>query len=143
MRNFKLHTGLMALLQVCGFNVLGFADRMPLTQAQTFISTLGNINVFDMFVCTYLPVCIYMFCKASASKKWIYGVGTFFGFVGMLAANSDGCLLGVGVCMLLMLIIALSDAFALFQYGISVGLLVTVLILWNIIKGLFKDKMWV
>lgn len=135
-------TGLMAMLQVCGFNVLHFSDGISDSQRQIFISTLGNINVFGMFVCVYMPICIYMFCKSHEKYYWIYGIGTFFGFVGLLACNSDGCYLGIGACMIAMFIIGLSDMKALFKYGISVALFAAVLILWNLIKIVFKEKMW-
>lgn len=135
-------TGLMAMLQVCGFNVLYFSDGIADSQRQIFISTLGNINVFGMFVCIYMPICIYMFCKSHEKYNVLYGVGTFFGFVGLLASNSDGCYLGIGACMVAMLILVLSDIKAMFKYGISVALFVASLLLWNLIKGLFKEKMW-
>lgn len=135
-------TGLMAALQVCGFNVFYFSDGIAENQRQIFISTLGNINVFGMFVCIYMPICIYMFCKSHEKYNVLYGVGTFFGFVGLLASNSDGCYLGVGACMVILLILVLSDTKAMFQYGISVALWASSLLLWNLIKGLFKGKMW-
>ncbi len=135
-------TGLMAMLQVCGFNVLHFSDGIIDSQRQIFISTLGNINVFGMFVCIYMPICIYMFCKSHEKYSVLYGVGTFFGFIGLLASNSDGCYLGIGACMIAMLILVLSDAKAIFKYGISIALFVVSLLLWNLIKGLFKEKMW-
>lgn len=135
-------TGLMAALQVCGFNVFYFSDGIAENQRQIFISTLGNINVFGMFVCIYMPICIYMFCKSHEKYNVLYGVGTFFGFVGLLASNSDGCYLGVGACMVILLILVLSDTKAMFQYGISVALWAASLLLWNLIKGLFKGKMW-
>lgn len=135
-------TGLMALLQVCGFNVLYFSDGIADSQRQIFISTLGNINVFGMFVCIYMPICMYMFCKSHGKYNILYGVGTFFGFVGLLASNSDGCYLGVGVCMVIMLILVLSDTKSLFKYGISIVLFTGSLLLWNLIKILFKEKMW-
>lgn len=135
-------TGLMAMLQVCGFNVLHFSDGIADSQRQIFISTLGNINVFGMFVCIYMPICIYMFCKFHEKCSVLYGVGTFFGFIGLLASNSDGCYLGIGACMTVMLILVLSDIKALFKYGISVALWAASLLLWNFVKVLFKEKMW-
>ncbi len=60
-----------------------------------------------VFICQYVSIC---FVNPMKKYSVLYGVGTFFGFIGLLASNSDGCYLGIGACMIAMLILVLSDA---------------------------------
>ncbi len=66
-----------------------------------FITTMGNINVLAGYFCVFVPVTMVLFCFCTSTKsRIIYGIFMTVSFMGLISANGDAGILGIGVAFL-------------------------------------------
>lgn len=66
-----------------------------------FITTMGNINVLAGYFCVFVPVTMVLFCFCTTrNSKIIYGIFMTVSFMGLICANGDAGIIGIGVAFL-------------------------------------------
>ena len=69
-----------------------------------FITTMGNINVLAGYLCVFVPVTMVLFCFCTTMhSKIIYGIFMTVSFMGLIAANGDAGILGIGCAFVFLL----------------------------------------
>lgn len=96
---------LLAIFQQFGLDMIGFYNRLSPGASSSFISTIGNINVFSEYCCIVLGVSVVYFCEAAL--KWPARLGMvfelFFGAMALVCGRSDSGAIGLAIfaCFLL------------------------------------------
>lgn len=133
-RALKMRRGIMglyfgagvaaALLGVLNFYMidpLSFYQNMKETQVIIFMSTIGNINFFGLYLCMVLCVGSALYMKAERiAVRNACALGTFVCFYGTIVSRSDGAVLGVALLFVLLLYYALADAHRLRRAAVLV-----------------------
>lgn len=116
----------VAILGVLNFYMvdpLGFYQNMKDSQTIIFISTIGNINFFGIYLCMVLCVAAALFLNVE--KLWamvLAGACAFACFYGTIASRSDGAILGVGLLFVLLLISSMRDTRSFLRVTVLLGL---------------------
>ena len=114
-----------ALLGVLNFykiDPLGFYQNMKESQVASFLSTIGNINFFGLYLCMVLCAGCALFLHADFKTAIPCGAGLFVCFYGVIASRSDGALLGVALLFALVLFYALTDCARLARTAVIICL---------------------
>lgn len=91
---------LLALTEFFGFDFFGLMKTVPESKAGTFLSTIGNINVFASFISLLLPIPIYYLAFSDTSKfNYLFVSATVFGYTGILISNSDSAYLALAAAI--------------------------------------------
>jgi len=125
---------LMAFLQFCGYDVLGFYEGIA--DGTMYIATFGHVDVFSAFLCVYLPICLYLFCYTRGRENLLYGTGCFMGFLAVFSTNSDSAYIGLGISLVLLLVLAAAGTDRLKKYAVLILLLTLSAVLWRILPPL-------
>lgn len=129
----------MSVVQCCGYDIMGFLEDIDITWKEYYIATLGHINVYASFVCIYLSVCLYLFCRLKGKSIVLYGIAVFSGFISALASNSDSCYLGIGAAMLILFLISIRGTSMTLRYGVCLMLLSASLGCWHLLERIFHE----
>ena len=86
----------LAVLNFCGIDPFGFFTQMKASSKDSFISTLGNIDIFAAYTSIFTPIAVVMFMKSKKQGKTIfYAIAVFFTMMGILVSNSDCAFVGL------------------------------------------------
>lgn len=129
----------MAVLQFCGYDVLGFYKNMSAGTSVMYIATFGHVDVFSAFLCVYLPVCLFLFCHSGGKDSLIYGISCLMGFLGVFSANSDSSYLGVILSLAFLLILCFADAQKLQYYSILLWIYALAAGIWKLLHIFATD----
>ncbi|MBQ8814993.1 MAG: O-antigen ligase family protein [Lachnospiraceae bacterium] len=83
---------LLGILQFIQIDVLGFTKHIPEQLTGTYLSTIGNINVFSNYISIIAAFCVGVYCLTSKKSLLLC---FFISDVALFPANSDGGLLAV------------------------------------------------
>lgn len=90
-------------------------------QQETFISTIGNINLYSAFVCVVLPVAASLLVMSDSLLSTIlYSVQTAVCFMGLIVSNSDSGYFGLIAFMAVLFVFSCSNAKRLFKFFLTV-----------------------
>lgn len=97
---------LLGICQHMGKDVFGLLNNIAYN-ANSYISTFGNINTFAGFICITLALFMgfYLF-ERRFWKKLIFGCSIVLGFASIITANSDIAYAGCGAAIVALLFIA-------------------------------------
>lgn len=134
----------IGIIQSLGYDFLGFFKDVLFSELQVYIGTLGNINVYGEFICTFFAISFYLFCfNEDIRYTVLYMIAVISGYFGMFCSNSDGCVLGVALCMIVMLYFAFKKSSYLRKYSFALLGFALVSSIWKLLKYIFKGYMWV
>lgn len=134
---------------VCGLGILNFFFQDPFglynnyteRYIYDFISTIGNKNMFSSFTCLFLPVCVGLFLTSKNTPlRVFYLVGTAFGFLGLLVADSDSGYIGFGLFMIAALLYCVRKFSRLRDFCMIVATILLSGKILRLIALLFGDK---
>lgn len=121
------------------FNIL---TLIKAEQQSTFITTIGNKNLFSAFVCVALPVAVVMLVNAKdAAHTLFYSIACGIGFMGLLVADSDSGYFGLGAFMIILVIYACTNASRMFRYMLAAFSMLLSCKVLRLISFIFEDKM--
>lgn len=107
----------VGVLEFIGFDPFGLMEATPDKYRNSFLSFLGNLNVYSSFMCVGTPFAMYSFLsekKLSKSAFWL--AVSSIGFLGLFICNSDGGYIGMGVAFIVCGYLALKNAKELKKY---------------------------
>lgn len=111
-------------------------------QRETFISTIGNINLFSAFVCVALPTVVAILVMSNDFFITIfYSVVTSICFMGLIVANSDSGYFGLVAFMAVLFVFACKNADRMFKYFLSVFIMLLSCKILNLFSVIFKGDM--
>lgn len=97
----------LALIQFLGYDPFGMIATLTSVRKTTFLSTIGNMNVYASYITIVAPLAMYMFCFTDDKKKAIFPyIFSCFGFIGLFTSNSDSGYIGIGVAFVLTFILS-------------------------------------
>lgn len=133
---------LLAVLNEFYVDPFGIFTLIKEEQQNTFITTIGNKNLFSSFVCVILPVIVILLIKSKDSASTaFYSIACGIAFMGLLVADSDSGYFGLGAFMLILLIYACGSAKRMFRYSLSVFSMLLSCKVLRLISMIFVDKM--
>ena len=133
---------LMSVMQFCGKDVLGFYADIADGTSQMYIATFGHIDVFSAFLCVYLPICMMSFlCENKLALIFLYGTGSFMGFLGIFAANSDSSYLGLLVSIVTLMILSFRDTGKIKKFSMLLSIFTASALLWQLLHQIFREDM--
>lgn len=95
----------VALLQFVGFDPFGLYAQLSASTRRSFISFLGNINVFSSFICLAMPVFMHRYCtEKNGFDALIVCVACF---LSIFLCNSDSAYIGLAVAFAAVTILSL------------------------------------
>lgn len=95
----------VALLQFVGFDPFGLYAQLSASTRRSFISFLGNINVFSSFICLAMPVFMHRYCtEKNGFDALIVCVACF---LSIFLCNSDSAYIGLAAAFAAVTILAL------------------------------------
>ena len=104
-------------IQFIGFDPFYMYASAGAGAKKTFISFIGNINVYGGYLCFGVPLAAYLFCFEKQQKRLIiWGATCFAGIFGLITSNSDSAYLGLGLTFLCLFYIVLKEQAVLFRY---------------------------
>ena len=149
LRERELRLFAISFIVMCIFGTIQFIGYDPFYiyastgegAKKTFISFIGNINVYGGYLCFGVPLAAYLFCFEKDKKRLIlWGATCFVGIFGLITSNSDCAYLGLGIAFLCLFYIALKEQTVLFRY-IYLGLIVVLsAACFKLIYLLYSDK---
>ena len=111
-------------------------------QQATFITTIGNKNLFSCFICVAMPVIVALLVN---SKDWatsvFYCIATAISFMGLLVADSDSGYFGVAAFMLILFVYSCGSFARMFKYSLCVFSMLFSCKVLRFISFIYKDKM--
>lgn len=111
-------------------------------QQDTFITTIGNKNLFSCFVCVAMPVMAALLVK---SEDWatsiFYCVATGISFMGLLVADSDSGYFGVAAFMLVLFVYSCGNFARMFRYSLCIFTMLFSCKVLRLISLVFNDNM--
>ena len=115
----------LTVLNRYGIDPLNMYSNLAEHQKDTYLSTIGNINILSNFICIFVPLIIgaYLYSDSKPGKA-VCGIMTYTGVMAGIATNSDSFFLGLGAAMLLLLWFAFDSEKMLFSFC-SVALIIT------------------
>lgn len=111
-------------------------------QQETFITTIGNINLFSAFVCVVLPTVTALFILSeNVIKTILYGVSVSVCFMGLLVANSDSGYFGLIAFLSVLLVFSCKNANRSFRFFLSLFIMIISGTLLRLIANHFGGRM--
>ena len=87
-----------ALVQFVGYDPFGLIATLTSVRKSTFLSTIGNMNVYASYVCIVAPLAMYLSCFENSKKRTVlWHIISCFGFFGLFTCNSDSGYIGMAV----------------------------------------------
>lgn len=91
----------LAVLNHFMIDPLGMYENLVEDNYWMFITTMGNINVLAGYFCVFVPVTMVLFCFCETfQSQVIYGVFMTVSFMGLISANGDAGIIGIGCAFL-------------------------------------------
>ena len=88
----------IAFLQFIGFDPFGLYVGTKETVRKTFLALLGNKDVYYSYLSLAVPFALYLSFEArELSEKLFWHVVVFFGFLSVVACNSEGAYICIAV----------------------------------------------
>lgn len=111
-------------------------------QQDTFITTIGNKNLFSSFICVAMPVmAVYLVRAKDYAVAAFYSIAIGISFMGLLVADSDSGYFGLAAFMLILFIYACGNFDRLFKYSLAVFSILLSSKVLRLISFIFDDKM--
>lgn len=133
---------LIAVMHEFYIDPLDLINSIKEDQRETFISTIGNINLFSTFICVVLPVSAAMLVMSKDVFITIfYCAVTSVCFMGLLVANSDSGYFGLTAFMSVLFVFSCKNSERLFKYFLSVFVMLLSCKLLYFISLIFKGEM--
>lgn len=82
----------LGILQFIGADILALSAHIPLQLTGTYLSTLGNVNVFSCYTSIIAAFSVTLYCMNAKKHLLIY---SFISYIALFCANSDGGFLGL------------------------------------------------
>lgn len=84
---------------------LGVYEGLDLIYIQQFLSTLGQASWYSSFMCTVLPIGVYVFWKEERPfMRVVSGIFTFAGFATLVTQNTDSAYFAMAAMFLVLLL---------------------------------------
>jgi len=93
---------LLGFINHLGLDPFGFYTEIAPGTQISYISTIGNINVFSSFVSIMLPIGIGYFCLCENKLQIPVYFYICFGYLGLISGNSDSGFLSIGFLFLIL-----------------------------------------
>lgn len=123
---------IFALVQFIGYDPFGLIATLTSVRRSTFLSTIGNINVYASYICIVAPLAMYLFCFETGKIKSIFWlIISCVGYLGLFTSNSDSGYIGIGVALILIFILSTGS-------NISFKRMWILILSFFIVAGLFK-----
>ena len=133
---------LIAVLHEFYIDPLDLINSIKEEQRETFITTIGNINLFSAFVCVALPVVVAMLVMSKEIFITIfYGIVTSICFMGLIVANSDSGYFGLVAFMAVLFVFACKNAEKMFKYFLSIFIMLLSCKIINLMSIIFNGEM--
>ena len=89
---------LVAILHRFQIDPLAMYENLTMTNKILFLSTIGQATWYSSYLCTSLPLGIFMYWNEERSEvKIAYGVYLFLGFASLVTQNSDSAFIALGL----------------------------------------------
>ncbi|MBQ2904412.1 MAG: O-antigen ligase family protein [Clostridia bacterium] len=96
-----------AVVQFVGYDPFGLIATLTSVRKSTFLSTIGNMNVYASYICVVAPLAMYFFCFESDKKKTLFWhIISCVGFFGLFTANSDSGYIGMALAIVIIFILS-------------------------------------
>ena len=113
----------LAILNHFMIDPLGMYENLVENNYWMFITTMGNINVLAGYFCVFVPVTMVLFCFCETiQSQVIYGVFMTVSFMGLISANGDAGILGIGCAFLFLFWFCLVSFEKLKRFFLMAGL---------------------
>lgn len=133
----------LALVQFLGFDPFGLVATLTSVRRTTFLSTIGNMNVYASYICIVAPLAMYLSCFETDKKRMIFWhIISCIGFLALLISNSDSGYIGIGVSFLMMFIISTKSAASFRRMWILILSFFITAGVFKIISVIFEDTMY-
>lgn len=133
---------IVAVLNEFYVDPLGVFTYIKEEQQDTFITTIGNKNLYSAFLCVCIPVIVVLLVRAKgAALTAFYSIACGISFMGMLVADSDSGYFGLAVLMLMLLIYACGTADRMYKYFLALFSMAFSCKVLRFISFVFEDKM--
>ena len=115
-------------------------EQIKKEQQSTFITTIGNKNMFSCFVCVALPVAAGLLVEARDIPSTVfYSLALGINFMGLLVADSDSGYFGLAAFMAILFVYACGNANRMFKYMLSFFVMTFSCKVLRLISLLFDD----
>ena len=133
---------IIAVLHEFYTDPLKILERIKVEQQSTFITTIGNKNLFSCFVCVVLPVIVSLLVMSkNITHAILYSVSLGICFMGLLVADSDSGYFGLAAFMAVLFVYACGNAERMFKYFLCIfSMLVSCKVL-RLVSSIFGDEM--
>lgn len=94
---------IFAVFQFMGVDLFGLIGALDTTydRVYNFLSTMGNTNLYGLYICAIIPVAIVMYVLSQNVKhRCFFGISAGIGVWGILVANTDASYIGLAVMMM-------------------------------------------
>lgn len=133
---------LIAILQEFYIDPLDLINSIKVEQRETFITTIGNINLFSAFVCVALPAVTAMFITSKDILTMaFYGIVTSICFMGLLVANSDSGYFGLIVFLAVLFVFCCKNADRMFKFFLAIFIMLLSSKILSLISLVFDGQM--
>lgn len=113
----------LAILNHFMIDPLNMYSNLVEEQYWMFISTMGNINVLAGYFCVFVPFAVGLYISSeSIDEKISYIFFIIVAFMGIIAANADSAILGLGVAFIFQLWFAFESIKKLSRYFRAVAI---------------------
>lgn len=117
-------------------------ERIKEEQQETFITTIGNKNLFSCFVCVAMPImAVYLVRAKDIAMTVFYSIAVGISFMGLLVATSDSGYFGLAAFMLVLFVYACGNFDRMFRYSLSIFAILLSGKVLRLISLIFDDKM--
>lgn len=118
---------ILAILNHFNIDILGFFNNIDESTAVIYISTMGNIDIYGMYVVMMFAVALYSFIVSSDDQKIIYyAAAVFLGEAGAIVSNADMAMIGILISFIIVFPISIKK-YNRFSRFIFAGLFVFVM----------------
>lgn len=108
-----------AVLNYAGIDVFNLYSDVPKAMKYSFISVLGNIDIYGMYVTLMLAISMFAFVYAEeTAEKVFYSVVSLLGMMGVLASDSDMAIAGMFFSFAILIYFAVSERTRFIRYMI-------------------------
>lgn len=132
----------IAILHEFYVDPFGILTDIKEEQQATFITTIGNKNLFSCFICVAMPAIVAMLIKSKdVALTVFYCIAAGISFMGLLVADSDSGYFGLAAFMLVLFVYSSGTADRMFKFFLSVlSILISCKVL-RLISLIFSDNM--
>lgn len=133
----------LAVVQFLGFDPFGLTATLTSVRKTTFLSTIGNMNVYASYICIVAPLAMYLSCFETDKKRTVFWhIISCAGFIALFTSNSDSGYIGIGVSFILIFIISTKTAESFKRIWILILSFFLMAGLFKILSFIFSDSMY-